>query len=314
MKILITAIGSMSASAVIASLSQNKENRLVGCDIYPKAWQKNTSQLSKFYQVSPASSKHYIEDLLNICENENINYIIPLIDVEIDIINEHRDMFIAKKICLCLPDNDEINIVRDKLLLHNNFKDSNTVSVIPSFTYNKLMKAKTRFPIIAKPRLGRSSEGIFKAYSEQHILASEIDLSKYMFQPILDGHIYTVDYIRHSDGEDVNIQRKELVRTSNGAGTVVEIIKDKDLDVIVQEIGSCLGLIGCVNIEFIRHQNNYFLLDINPRFSAGIAFSMLAGYDFPKELINLYNSKFINKPKEINTGIYAKKHYEIHLN
>ena len=36
MRILITAIGSMSSEAVIGSLKQNRNNYIVGCDIYSK--------------------------------------------------------------------------------------------------------------------------------------------------------------------------------------------------------------------------------------------------------------------------------------
>ena len=44
-------------------------------------------------------------------------------------------------------------------------------------------------------------------------------------------------------------------------------------------------------MEFIKNENGYYLIDINPRFSAGIAFSCKTGYDF----INAHLDCFMNK-------------------
>lgn len=41
-----------------------------------------------------------------------------------------------------------------------------------------------------------------------------------------------------------------------------------------------LGLTGVMNCEFIRTDDALYLMDINPRFSAGVSFSKMAGYDF----------------------------------
>ena len=38
-------------------------------------------------------------------------------------------------------------------------------------------------------------------------------------------------------------------------------------------IAEAVGLVGVVNMEFIRHGDDFFFLEVNPRFSGGVGFS-----------------------------------------
>ena len=73
-------------------------------------------------------------------------------------------------------------------------------------------------------------------------------------------------------------------------------------------IGKKLQILGAINIEFLCSAHHCYLMDINPRFSAGIAFSHLAGYDIVKN----HFLCFQNEPIENNVTItpcYAVKRY-----
>ena len=90
-----------------------------------------------------------------------------------------------------------------------------------------------------------------------------------------------MDYVRSpKEGASFCVPREELLRTKNGAGTTVRIFHDEQLEQLVPYIGDKLDVTGVVNMEFIKNEKGYYLIDINPRFSAGIAFSCKAGYDF----------------------------------
>lgn len=100
--------------------------------------------------------------------------------------------------------------------------------------------------------------------------------------------------------------RWEYIRTKNGAGITVEIFYSKSLENIVKQIGNDLDINGCVNIEFIYDGDKYYIIDINPRFSAGIAFSKLAGYDFVKSHINAFTGEDILPTIKYNNMIAEK--------
>jgi carbamoyl-phosphate synthase large subunit len=100
--------------------------------------------------------------------------------------------------------------------------------------------------------------------------------------------------------------RQELIRTSHGAGITVEIISNDYLEMISELILSKLNYSGFANIEFLYDGNEYYLMDINPRFSAGVGFSILSGYDMVTNLVNSFYGKPISETKRIEYGIYSK--------
>lgn len=307
-KILLTAIGSMSASTIVKSLKQ-QGIILYGCDIYHKEWHPLAKELNELFQVPKARQENYINSLLTICSNEKIDYVFPLTDVEIDVLVEYINDFDKINTVICFPGKKTIEISRDKFNLFNFFSDNEKVKVIP--TYKDIKHVK--FPIIAKPQNGRSSEGIIKIESLGDLPKNLSQRLDYIFQPIINGSIYTVDYIRQKDGIDYSLARKELIRTSNGAGISVEIIEDKKLVNLASEIGNKLDIKGCVNMEFIHNNNDFYLMDINPRFSAGVGFSFLAGYNFPVEHLKVFMNMDIVlniKPKK---GFYAKQYIDVKL-
>jgi carbamoyl-phosphate synthase large subunit len=309
--ILVTAIGSMSAPNVLETLSKDKENLIVGTDIYPKQWQINDFYLSKFYQVPKANDENYISEILKIGIENEIKYIIPLTDPEVDILSEKRELFENSKIVICISEKQTILKCRDKAMIENTLKHLPIVNVINSFLEEEL-EDNSIYPVIAKPKKGRSSEGLYLLKNKKWLSIIE-NRNDYVFQPYLQGQIITVDVVRDKNGKNVSMARRELVRTSNGTGLIVEIIKDPLLEQIVTLIADELNILGCINIEFLQTASNYHLMDINPRFSAGVGFSFLAGYDFVINHLKCFKNETITNLGTIKKGILSKKTQTVYI-
>ncbi|WP_414754769.1 ATP-grasp domain-containing protein [Anabaena sp. CCY 9910] len=311
MNIAITAIGSMSAEAVIKSLRKRNSNKIIGFDIYPQEWIVTSKLVDFFYQVPLASDEKYMETILQICLLHEINFLIALTDPEIDFLSLQIQDFKNNGIILCFPDLPSLEIARDKFIFFNFFKDNNEVLVIPTFDTIDKVDINESKNIIAKPRKGRSSEGIIKSINLQYLQNSICKTEDYIFQPIIQGNYITVDTIRDDFNNKVSIPRRELLRTMNGAGVVVEIFKDENLENIVSIITDSLSIRGCINIEFILYDNQYFLMDINPRFSAGIAFSIIAGYDFVENHLRCFQGIAIDGFIQYKQQIMSKRYADI---
>lgn len=304
MNILVTAIGSMSAACVITQL-KNTNNLVIGCDIYPKEWHYESSLCDYFYQVPYATNEiEYCKSLIKICKKHNINYIIPLTDLEIDSINKNRELF--TNIILCIPDSNIIEIVRNKYKLYKYFKDDSIITVPTTWYLNEY---KIRYNnIVAKLINGRSSQGLLIKPTFEQLMALN-DKFKYIVQQYIDGNVCTIDYCRSAKYKnDAIIAREELLRTTNGAGLTVKMFTDLKLNEIVSYIGKKLNINGAICIEFIKNKNDYYLIDINPRFSAGIEFSLLSGYDMANNHLNCFNNKQIDCLQNINEKILIKKY------
>ena len=107
------------------------------------------------------------------------------------------------------------------------------------------------------------------------------------------------------------VPRQELLRTKNGAGLTVQVKDAPDIIRLVSHIGNALGINGCVNMEFISNGGRYYLIDINPRFSAGVAFSVVSGYDMVNSHLNCFEGKPIAGQPAIQENIIIKKYQEV---
>jgi len=310
MRFLITAIGSMSAECVIKRLKA-KEHYVIGCDIYPKEWHYESKLCDNFVRAPYATCEDdYIQFLLDTCIRHNLNYIIPLTDLEIDVINRQRNRFDEKHIVLCMQSQEVLNIARNKYVLSQTFiNDDEVPSIKTSLLTN--IPDDFPFPCIAKPYNGRSSEGLLRNATREQVMAIK-NKEDYIIQEQLKGNIYTVDYCRSAlTRRDVAIPRQELLRTKNGAGLTIQITPDKKLTKLASHIGNALDINGCVNFEFILNNDKYYLIDVNPRFSAGIVFSFLSGYDMIINHICCFTNKDIEGPIPLKEQIIIKKYEEV---
>lgn len=310
MNILLTAIGSMSAECAITKLKSNG-HYIVGCDIYPKEWHYESGLCDCFYQAPFATNKdEYIEFLLNICHKHKIDLLIPLTDLEIDVINDARSLFEKANIKLGMQSSEVLKVARNKFTLFKTFENDDFVPSVPTYLLSEL-KSEISYPCVAKPYNGRSSEGLVYAQNKEQ-LDSIKNIGNYIVQEKISGSIFTVDYVRDGSNDiDMAVAREELLRTKNGAGLTVKIVNDNQLFKLVSHIGNKLNINGCVNMEFILNDNKYYLIDINPRFSAGVAFSVVSGYDMINNHINCFIGHRIDNPIEVSEKIIIKKYQEV---
>lgn len=309
MKILVTAIGSMSADCTISILNE-LGYEVFGCDIYPAEWHFVSSKCKEVYRSPLAYLKNeYISFLLDICQKGGITFLLPLTDIEIDVINQHRIHFEQSGITICMPEAKVLDIVRNKYRLHRFFEQDPCVPSIQTVKFGDKSVCDLVYPCIAKPVDGRSSEGVL--FLEEASGLRALEGKEYIIQEIKKGPVFTVDYVRSAlYTTDFAVPREELLRTKNGAGLTVRITNDSQLRQLVSYIGQKLNINGCVNMEFIYHNEQYYLIDINPRFSAGIAFTYQINYNMVESHLNCHTGKNILTSVEFKNQIITKRYQE----
>ena len=260
--------------------------RVAGCDIYPAEWLALAGEVDSFHQAPLARDAAYRDFICKLVEDEGARYVMPLTDVEVDVLNEQRERLREVGAVLCLSPENTVRICRDKMALFD-FIESRALPIrtIPTRRARDVIDAggPDALPVIAKPARGRSSEGLAKLDSgaDWERFASREDLEGYVVQPMVKGHVCTVDVVRDPiSGAVVSVPREELLRTLNGAGTSVRVFADADLASSCEALADALGVCGCVNFEFICDEQGVFhFVECNPRFAGGVKFSCLAAYD-----------------------------------
>ena len=316
-KALITAIGSLSSHIVLKTLARMGW-AAVGCDIYPQEWLAEGRSVQTFYRAPLGNNAAYMPFLLDIIQQERTKYVLPLTDIEVDVLSGHRADIEKAGAVLCLPSANTVSLCRNKLFFHKKLQELGLRCTIPTYTSKEMeddsvwRQAETW---IGKPVNGRSSEGLRKITSREQFLRilPDIDAGNYIFQPCIGdetSHVVTVDIIRQSEyGLFAAMPRRELLRTINGAGTTVEIFENEKLTVLCKRIADILDIHGCVNFEFIEKGEQYYILECNPRFSGGVEFSCLSGYDFVGNHLRCFFGERIDEfPKDYTQQIMTRRH------
>ena len=315
---LVTAIGSFSADIVIRRLTE-MGIRVVGCDIYPREWIANASMVDRFYNAPLAAEpEQYLAFIRDLCLREQVSFLIPSTDVEVDVLDRCREWFRENGVKLCLSSHETIALCRDKARMAQFTSGLDFLRTIPTVHMRDAGKDPSPpfggFPLIGKPLDGRSSQGLHRIHtlSQWQHFCTLSDLENYIVQPLIQGSVVTVDVVRQADGEyTAVIPRQEMLRTLNGAGTSVYVFSDPALEQVCVRLADALEIIGCVCFEFMKDADgNYHFIECNPRFSGGVAFSCVAGYDCVRNHIAAFEGKAIARRKPFRNQYIVKKYHE----
>lgn len=296
---LVTALGSASASTVLDALHE-AGHRVVGCDIYPREWNLASCQADVFFQAVPATdAQAYLAQLLNMVKREQVSYLIPLTDVEVDVLCGQKARFAALGCIVCTPDEAAARLCRNKQAMTEALAADHICATIPTRSPYGWAPGEADFPMMLKRLHGRSSQGQAVVHTRQAFDSVLLTSADYIAQPFIAGAVYTVDVARDALGHVQALTRQELLRTVNGLGTTVRILPGHPLEAICARIAERANIVGVVNMEFIGHQDDFYFLEVNPRFSGGVGFSALAGLSFPALSLSCYDGAAIGPRPEV---------------
>ncbi|MBE5801648.1 MAG: ATP-grasp domain-containing protein [Clostridiales bacterium] len=304
--VMLTAVGSASAGPVTARY-QALGMRVVGCDIYPRSWNETSQQVDEFFQALTVQDEEaYVQQMLAAVRRYGVEALIPLTDVEVDVLCSRKAEFLALGCVLCTPEEAVVRLCRDKQQMAQRLEAAQVCRTIPTFS-GKDLAENLSFPMMLKPRSGRSSQGQVIAWCQADVDAALKRRDDYIAQPYLTGDIYTVDVARDVQGNVQTLVRRELLRTGNGLGTTVEVIPQHPLDRICADIAREAAILGVVNMEFIHHDDDFYFLEVNPRFSGGAGFSLKAGMDVALLMLRCHQGQHIGQRPVVQPGIYTRK-------
>jgi len=197
---------------------------------------------------------------------------------------------------ILISDYNVVELCNDKKKLLNYLEN---LVQIPIFRNHK--------KVIIKPKIGRGSKNIM-IIKDPNIIREFRKNNNYLIQEFIDGKEYTVDCFFKRDGSMHQSVSRERVIKKN-VSIVGKIVKDKKIDSIVLKISKILKFVGSINFQFIKKNKKYYLIEINPRISGSIIFSIKSSFDIVKLHLN-----HINKlPLQVYKIQYNKFYYRYYL-
>ena len=138
--VIVTAIGSFSAQNVI-SACHKAGMRVVGCDIYPAEWVVNSRDVDVFYRAPYATGREQYRNFLKeLCTKEQASVLMPLTDVEIDVIQQWRtelaEDFKMLDAEVWLSDASAVSLCRNKEKMEVFLRERKLCRTIPGVPYH----------------------------------------------------------------------------------------------------------------------------------------------------------------------------------
>ncbi|MGL5820575.1 MAG: ATP-grasp domain-containing protein [Sarcina sp.] len=308
MKILITAVG--KRVALIRHLQQ--DNEIVGVDAsFDNACKKF---VDKFYKIQKYDEENYIEKLLEICEKEKIECLIPLYEGEFQILLKNKKKFSNIDTVLLASDIEIVELFSYKKLAFE-FLYKNKIQT--PFVYEQI-KNET-YPVIVKPNNGMGSKNVFKAKNKKELEFFKEYVEGSIVQEYIEGIEYTVDVLCDLNGNIVFTVPRIRLEVRSGEVSKSRTIRNEQLITKTKEIISIInknydnGLRGPLTFQFIEKNDEYYFLELNTRFGGGVPLSFRAGANYSKALNDMVKGKletYSKKFKEITMYRYDEAVFE----
>ncbi len=274
----------------------------------------------KCYSVPKVSEDGYLPAILEICKNEKIDVIIPLLDTDILLFSRNREMFESEGIRLLISSKEMIEVAMDKLSTANFFADhgiSSPKTILP----NNYDAGAIDFPILIKPRF--PSLRVRSGY-EISILRNANDLKKilkkiegyeenYVLQEFLTGEELSIDFFCDQDGNyviDVPAYRKSALTTafSKNGGTMDKgkTFHSEKITDYVKKTASLMKIYGPANFGGYELENGEIkITEINARLTGGATLIVKgSGIDLFQWSVDLLRGKKVKLPKNGFEEVY----------
>ncbi len=284
--ILITGVGAVIGQGIIKSLcNENLPFRLVGIDASSSAVGFQWTDAS--YTVPRADNPSWVSSIIEICNKEKVILVLPGIEQDVKVLLENKDKLVKSTKALPLLNSSEaLRVGFDKWELYC-FAKQNEVPMPLTWLVNDVntdLMLDTSYPLLLKPRKGMAGKGIHKVENrgDFDFWIKRIQNNDYILQQHIgdDDDEYTVSILGFRDGtlsEPFVLKRK----LNYGSTFEAETICDSDLSNEVSRIAGKLKIVGPTNFQFRKVENEYFLLEINPRFSSSTSIKSAFGFNEP---------------------------------
>lgn len=325
--ILLTCVGRRNYLAKYFSEACGERGRVVGVDRDMTA--PALADCDTVCEVPSIDSPNYIDKILGICQQYDINMLVSLNDLELPIIARNKGKFEAIDVTPIVSDEAFIDMCFDKYasfqwLVENGFDTPYTVLDLDD-AKEAIDASRLKFPLIVKPRWGSASTCVFRVNSveemelayglTQHQLTrnllksvSNVDKRNIVIQQLLTGAEHGVDVLNDLAGQNQQVLVKQKIAMRAGETDKACLVRSPILEKLGAEIGAKTAHIGNLDCDVFMVEGKAYVLELNPRFGGGYPFSHLAGADFPRAIVEwVRGNKNIPTTRELEYDVvYAK--------
>jgi carbamoyl-phosphate synthase large subunit len=250
--------------------------------------------------ISPlARSPEFIPWLLKILERERIDVVLSGSEIVLETLAPHASSIRERTGAVTIVSRPEaLATGRDKLLTCRWLESAG----LPAPGYADLadrdaveaLVERCGFPLVAKPRLGKGSDGILRLRDERDIervvAAEDLVLREVVQGQVAAQDLILQEYLGDADAEytagcfcdqEGGLHGTIVLRRRLEAGTTVaaELGSFPEVRDVAGAIAAALGPLGPCNVQLRMHRGSPVPFEINPRFSGTTALRARMGFN-----------------------------------
>ncbi|MFT5584740.1 MAG: carbamoyl-phosphate synthase large subunit [Cognaticolwellia sp.] len=279
-RILVTGAGGAAAVSYLRAM-QGHQFSLYAADMDSNATGLYMVGPTKRFLIPPASAANYVESILELCEREQIDILVPTVDMELLPISERRADFEAAGTKLLLAPQGCLELCLDKWKLMQACGPQLPVPQSAVLTED-LELSSIPLPCIVKPRDGAGGRG-FKIINTPIDWADQPRDGSMLIQEYLPGDEYSVDVLIDADGTFHAAVPRLRMKVDSGVAVTARTVRDTELMDLSERVARVIGLRFVGNIQWRRRADGRpALLEVNPRFPGTMPLTIAAGVDMPQ--------------------------------
>ena len=314
MKLLITSVGSLLGQNVLDSIESRRDFiDVIGINTIAK--NPRNFRCDKVYKVKETSDRDFKQEFLNIIDKENPDLILPGRDEDCVFLTELKEIFPDRlKSIVPFGGSNIPKIMLDKYDTYQ-FCSNNHLPFAETFYLNNSdgdnlsglsnFVKRCGFPIVAKPRTGFGSQGVYFILDQEQLdksatksdiilqeyLGNPLDILKYketfkvgipLFFQIPEPKQYASQSVIYPNGK-----LSEIFFTVNtlvlGRNEYIEHIHDIDVEKVTKQYAKILyenGWCGPLNIQMKQDQKGQWkAFELSPRQTGSTSGRLQLGYD-----------------------------------
>jgi len=275
----------------------------------PGAYMKEVSDKNYLIPYPSSGLDNLFERLVHINNIENIDVLIPTLDAELYAFAKLEDRLQSIGIKTFLPTKEQLDLrAKDKLF---NFCTTHDIKVPHNILATSVqdiysIPARFKYPVVVK--------GIFydayiannfdEAISVFHKINVKWGLP-IIIQQFIQGDEFNVAALGDGEGNTVGaVGMRKLFITDKGKGWAGISVDDPSLIKLSDKIIEKLKWKSGAELEFIKEKesNEYYLVEINPRFPAWVYLAVAAGQNLPAALVDLALGKKVEEFSSYQIG------------
>lgn len=309
--IAVTSAGSAPGVAVIKALKRQKKLPIHVTALDMDKASAGNYLADKGLTVPAANSQGFIQEVIKICRKQKIKCLIPIIDEELFVFSKNRDVFEKAGIRLIVNSAETVRLAKDKLLTCR-FCSQEGIKAPRVFLKKEVDRVNSSdYPLIIKPIDGRGSKDVVLIKNKKELNFFKDYFKDYIIQQFIKGKEFTIDIVASTEGRILQAIPRHRISTKAGMSYKGEVVRSAELIDYAKGAAQKFKITGPANIQCIVNKRGIYLIEVNPKFAAGLPLTVAAGVNIPVILIKLaLGIKLLKRELEFKDGVRMLRFWE----